>query len=177
VHAAVALAASGLLGASIARDEVHRTSNRIQDLVSGPGRWYDIAAFAAVADGQVQGFTAGGVLGYIIKEGRRLTAVSALCTHMGCRLKPTQTPLGFRCLCHDAHFSAAGAVLSGPATEPLPHIALRVIGGRIYARGTIEEALGSAGAGLPPKPTGEKGKLLLINDGSPVVPEHTAGGG
>jgi cytochrome b6-f complex iron-sulfur subunit len=165
---------TGLLGVGVAVDKAWHTLRQPQELVSSPGRWYDIAAIEDVADGQMRGFTAGGVLGYVINVQQRLVAVSAVCTHMGCRLKPTQTPLGLRCLCHDARFSAAGVVLSGPATEPLPHITLRVMGGRIYARGSLEDTVGVVGAGLPPHPTGESGRRLLSGGGSPSIPEQAA---
>ena len=94
----------------------------------------------AVAPGQMHAFTAGGVLGYLVNDGQRLYALSALCTHMGCRLKPTQGAMGLRCLCHGARFSATGTVLAGPAAQPLPRLALQAVGGRIYVRGTVEEA-------------------------------------
>jgi Rieske Fe-S protein len=58
---------------------------------------------------------------------------------MGCRLKPTQDPLGLRYLCQGARFSGTGAVLAGPAAQSLPPIALQVEGGRVYARGTVED--------------------------------------
>jgi nitrite reductase/ring-hydroxylating ferredoxin subunit len=135
-----AAAAAGLVGVGLAADEALQHLHAPQQLVAGPGRWYDIAAVDSVAPGQMQAFTAGGVLGYLINDGERLYALSALCTHMGCRLKPTQGPLGLRCLCHRARFSATGRVLAGPAAQPLPPIALRVEGGRIYARGTVEDA-------------------------------------
>lgn len=47
-------------------------------------------------------------------------AVQAICTHAGCTLNPydgaSQT---FACPCHGSVFSAAGAVLQGPAFTPL----------------------------------------------------------
>ena len=132
-------AAAGLAGAGLAADEALRHLHAPMQLVAGPGHWYDIAAADAVAPGQMQAFTAGGVLGYLVKDGQHLYAMSALCTHMGCRLKPTQSPLGLRCLCHGARFSATGTVLAGPAAESLPSIALRQEGGRIFARGTVED--------------------------------------
>lgn len=109
-------------------------------LVAGAGRWYDIAAAGELAGGQMKGFAAGGVLGYLINDRGRLHAVSALCTHMGCRLKPMQGRLGLRCLCHDARFDAQGRPLGGLAREPLPPITVRVAGGRVYALGTAEDS-------------------------------------
>ena len=101
-------------------------------------RWYDVGTVGELADGQIKGFAAGGILGYLINEGGRLHAVSAICTHMGCRLKPDQGSVGLHCLCHGSRFGADGRVLRGPAVTRLPTIDVRVIAGRVYARGTIE---------------------------------------
>lgn len=132
-------AAAGLVGAGVEADEAQRQLRQPHDLVAGPGRWYDVAAAGEVADGQMKAFSAGGVLGYLINDGGRLHAVSAICTHMGCRLKPAQGTPGLRCLCHDSRFDTNGRVQSGLAPNPLPRIALRLEGGRVYARGTAED--------------------------------------
>ncbi len=137
--AAGVAAAAGLAGAGYEADEIQRRLRQPKDLVAGEGHWYDIAAVDEVASGQMRAFTAGGVLGYLINDGGRLHAVSAICTHMGCRLKPEQGAFGLRCLCHDSRFNPDGRVLSGLAPDPLPHIALRIDGGRVYAQGTKED--------------------------------------
>jgi nitrite reductase/ring-hydroxylating ferredoxin subunit len=137
--AAGAAAATGLVGAGVGADELQRQLRQPHDLVAGPGRWYDIAAADELTSGQMKAFAAGGVLGYLINDGGRLHAVSAICTHMGCRLKPAQGGPGLRCLCHGSQFSPEGRVLAGLAPDPLPRIALRVEGGRVYARGTAED--------------------------------------
>src|SRR5918912_1819839 len=137
--AAGAAAATGLVGAGVEANELQRRLRQPHDLVAGPGRWYDIAAADELASGQMKAFAAGGVLGYLINDGGRLHAVSAICTHMGCRLKPAQGGSGLRCLCHGSRFSPDGRVLAGLAPDPLPRIALRIEGGRVYARGTAED--------------------------------------
>jgi nitrite reductase/ring-hydroxylating ferredoxin subunit len=137
--AAGTAAAAGLVGAGVEGDEVQRQLRQPHDLVAGPGRWYDIAGATELASGQMKAFAAGGVLGYLINDGGRLHAISAICTHMGCRLKPEQGAAGLRCLCHGSRFSPDGRVLAGLAADPLPRIALRIAGGRIYARGTAED--------------------------------------
>src|ERR687884_1019928 len=88
--AAGAAAATGLVGAGVEADELQRRLRQPHDLVAGPGRWYDIAAADELASGQMKAFAAGGVLGYLINDGGRLHAISAICTHMGCRLKPSR---------------------------------------------------------------------------------------
>jgi Rieske Fe-S protein len=132
-------AATGLVGAGVAADEVQRQLRQPHDLVAGPGRWYEIAAADELASGEMKAFAAGGVLGYLVNDGGRLHAVSAICTHMGCRLKPAHGGPGLRCLCHGSQFSPDGRVLAGLAPDPLPRITLRIEGGRVYARGTAED--------------------------------------
>lgn len=52
---------------------------------------------------------------------------SALCTHAGCPVKTGSLQL--HCDCHGSSFDAAtGAVLQGPATEPLAKVAVSVEG-------------------------------------------------
>lgn len=121
-----------------------RDAGRPHDLVAeGNGRWYDVAAVEEVQDGGAKAFTAGGVYGYLLNDGGRLHAVSAICTHMGCRLKPTQPVdgrAGLQCLCHGSRFSRRGAVEHGLAPAALPEINVRVENGRVLALGTRETA-------------------------------------
>lgn len=50
------------------------------------------------------------------------TALSMLCTHLGCTLEAK--PDGFSCPCHGSHFDAAGKVIYGPAKKNL--VSLRI---------------------------------------------------
>ncbi|MDP1546178.1 MAG: Rieske (2Fe-2S) protein [Anaerolineales bacterium] len=45
------------------------------------------------------------------------TALSLICTHLGCTLAPDET--GFACPCHNSSFDADGHVTHGPAVKPL----------------------------------------------------------
>jgi cytochrome b6-f complex iron-sulfur subunit len=113
---------------------------RPQTLVAaGTGRWYDIAAADEVPLGGMKPFVAGGLLGFLVNDGGNLHAVSAICTHMGCRLKPVndeQGPANLGCLCHNSTFARTGDVLTGLAPSALPRIDVLVQGGRVLALGT-----------------------------------------
>lgn len=51
-----------------------------------------------------------------------LHAVSALCTHLGCRVAFNAAETTWDCPCHGARYTTDGEVLCGPALEPLaPH--------------------------------------------------------
>lgn len=46
--------------------------------------------------------------------------LSLTCTHLGCRVSATED--GFVCPCHGSRFDRRGAVLQGPAQEPLERV-------------------------------------------------------
>ncbi|GAC1436685.1 MAG: Rieske (2Fe-2S) protein [Chloroflexota bacterium] len=131
------LGVAGVEGAAVVQD-----LGRPHSLVAaGNERWYRIAAEGEVPPGGSKSFSAGGVLGILLNTEGRLHAVSAICTHMGCRLKPdagsgSQTEL--RCLCHGSRFNGRGEVVHGLAPSPLPPVEVRVDNGHVYALGTRE---------------------------------------
>jgi Rieske Fe-S protein len=64
--------------------------------------------------------------------GGAVHAFSAVCTHQGCVVSSV-TDGGIDCPCHGSRFDAStGAVVTGPATRPLPTIAVVVRGNDVY---------------------------------------------
>ncbi|WP_408895401.1 Rieske (2Fe-2S) protein [Nocardioides sp. R1-1] len=58
-------------------------------------------------------------------------AFSAVCTHQGC-LVGSVSDGTIHCPCHDSTFSATdGAVEGGPASSPLPEVAVTVVDGQV----------------------------------------------
>ncbi|MFI8361086.1 Rieske (2Fe-2S) protein [Streptomyces sp. NPDC085612] len=63
----------------------------------------------------------------------RYKAFSAQCTHSGCVLDKIVEGEG-NCPCHGSRFDVAtGAVLRGPAAQPLPEVPVRAENGRLVA--------------------------------------------
>lgn len=56
-----------------------------------------------------------------------LTALDAVCTHMGCLVQRPETAVPhFQCPCHGSQFEADGALVQGPAERPLRPLTVRV---------------------------------------------------
>jgi cytochrome b6-f complex iron-sulfur subunit len=140
LRAAATLAGGAGLGvAGVEGVAVLGEQSRPRELVTeGNQRWYAVAQTADLVQGTPKPFTAGGVMGFLIQDASGVRALSAICTHMGCRLKADPGVAELRCLCHGSRFSHSGAVLSGMAPSSLPEIAVREANGVVYALGTRE---------------------------------------
>lgn len=75
----------------------------------------------------------------IYRDTEGVYAVSTICTHLGCVVKPNAE--GFECPCHGSRFANDGSVTRGPAPRALPWLKCSVSGGAI----TVDE-----GATVPP---------------------------
>jgi Rieske Fe-S protein len=64
--------------------------------------------------------------------GDSVHGLSAVCTHQGCLVSSVANGV-ISCPCHGSRFDAqTGAVVSGPATRPLPSVAVVVRDGTVY---------------------------------------------
>jgi Rieske Fe-S protein len=63
---------------------------------------------------------------YLISNGSRVYAQSAICTHRGCKIDSGKE--GFECPCHGSKFGLDGHVVEGPASKPLVRLAMEVDG-------------------------------------------------
>ncbi|MHC4579698.1 MAG: QcrA and Rieske domain-containing protein [Planctomycetota bacterium] len=68
-------------------------------------------------------------VGFLVRRGGRILALSALCTHARCRVRFQEGE--FRCPCHGGVFSLAGEVLKGPPEKPLARFATKIEDGRV----------------------------------------------
>ena len=101
-------------------DAVHQNVHAGKEFVSG---WLE-----TLSGTDVQGLAPGE--GTVVREGGtptgvyrgedgRLRAVSAVCTHTDCIVEWNGAEQSWDCPCHGSRFNAEGAVLEGPANEPL----------------------------------------------------------
>ncbi len=67
---------------------------------------------------------------FIRRSGNQFYAMSAICTHLGCTVKPeagvTQGSSEFHCPCHGSRYRDDGTNYAGPAPRPLERYRLEV---------------------------------------------------
>lgn len=96
------------------------------------GQWRAVVAAHDLSEGGVLPFDFGAVAGFVRRSGGQLRAVSATCTHLGCRLNLDASARRLNCPCHRTSFAVDGVVLMHqlPVTPPpLPHLVVREAGG------------------------------------------------
>ncbi len=71
----------------------------------------------------------------ITRDGREFTAMSNICTHLGCRVRWIEDRTQFFCPCHNGVFNQLGEVVSGPVPRPLDRYEVKVEDGQILMRG------------------------------------------
>ncbi|HSP37706.1 MAG TPA: Rieske (2Fe-2S) protein [Frankiaceae bacterium] len=90
-----------------------------------------VTALSSIPDGStvaVENPNGGTVL--LTRNGNTVTGLSAKCTHQGCTVSPQGSVL--QCPCHGSEFQpGTGAVLNGPASDPLPKVAVTVANGQV----------------------------------------------
>lgn len=69
------------------------------------------------------------------ENGTEFSALSNVCTHLGCRVRWVDEQDGFFCPCHNAVFSADGSVASGPPPAPLDEFEVKVEESQIFIKG------------------------------------------
>ena len=63
---------------------------------------------------------------FLDKDGDEYRALSATCTHLGCRVAWHEETGQYKCPCHGGTFDRAGQVVAGPPPEGLRRLPVRV---------------------------------------------------
>lgn len=87
---------------------------------AGPGRWR-LGPRSRFARGRAVFLRRAQAI-LVRREDGAVHALSAICTHQGCTLKPRNARKRITCSCHGAAFDFDGAVTNPPATVPLPRL-------------------------------------------------------
>lgn len=61
---------------------------------------------------------------FIDRDEKGIYAMSAICTHLGCRVLWMESQNGYHCPCHGAQFDREGTNIEGPAPRPLPRFGI-----------------------------------------------------
>ena len=85
-------------------------------VLASPSRKFRVLLPDSLAVGEA--FVPPGRTVAVFRNQEGVHAVSLVCTHLGCIVKPTAE--GFDCPCHGSRYGADGSVVKGPAPRPLP---------------------------------------------------------
>ena len=64
---------------------------------------------------------------FLVKRQGQLFALSSVCTHKGCKVRPRDDG-SYICKCHKSAFDKDGRVLNGPAKRDLPRLGVKTDG-------------------------------------------------
>ena len=102
-------------------------------VLASPSKKFRVALPETLAAGEP--FIPPGRAVAVFRDAEGAYAVSIVCTHLGCVVKPNAE--GFECPCHGSRFASNGEVKKGPAPRPLPWLKVSVSGGLV----TIDEGV------------------------------------
>ncbi|MBI3540746.1 MAG: Rieske 2Fe-2S domain-containing protein [Deltaproteobacteria bacterium] len=63
---------------------------------------------------------------WIQRQGDKIIAIQAICTHLGCTPRWLALENKFKCPCHGSGFTKEGVNFEGPAPRPLERLAIRL---------------------------------------------------
>jgi len=133
--------AAAAVVAGVGLDEVLTRQGAIGPVATGPavltpdgGQWRTVAAITQLPEGHAMPVSTGSIDAIVVNDGGQISAVSGICTHLGCRLQPDEADKRLTCPCHQTAFSWSGKVLFyrlKSAPPDLPRSESRVRDGQI----------------------------------------------
>lgn len=103
----LAIIAGGLAITSLLRQLFPRSIGQKKRVKVGKTSIFPVDTFTYIEEQKI----------YIYRDHEGVSAVSAVCTHLGCILETSDE--GFLCPCHGSCYTKSGEVLSGPAPRDL----------------------------------------------------------
>jgi cytochrome b6-f complex iron-sulfur subunit len=97
-------------------------------VLSSPSKRFRVTLPQTLAAGEA--FTPVGRNVAVYRDEQGVYAISRVCTHLGCIVKPTAE--GFECPCHGSRYDRNGVVTKGPAPRPLEWLEVKEQGGTLY---------------------------------------------
>ena len=129
---AAATAAAGIVVGERLTGDGSGTTER--HLVPDAAAWVPVAHVADVPAGTAKPFATASIKGFVVNDGNQITALSGVCTHLGCLLTLNADARRLDCPCHRAAFGFDGNVQFHAIPQglpPLPQLSARVREGMI----------------------------------------------
>ncbi len=94
-------------------------------VVAAPSKTFTIALPESLPAGEA--FVPPGRAVALFRDAEGIHAISTICTHLGCVVKPNAE--GFECPCHGSKFKHDGTVSKGPAPKALAWLQVKLVDG------------------------------------------------
>ena len=109
-------------GASFLKENINVAKQYIKDYVT-PGQAENLQDLQQ-GEGKLVKFKGKNLAAYV-DENNQFTALSPVCTHLGCIVHWNRLDKSWDCPCHGSRFQPAGEVIEGPAFSPLARKAIK----------------------------------------------------
>lgn len=128
------------------------TPTHVAIVPDGRGIWVAIAAENELPVGSVRRFVTESMVGFVRHTTDGFSALSGVCTHMGCLLQWNGGARTYDCPCHGGRFTEDGtsAVISPVAYRPLPAVATKVEDGHVWVYSAPSAATPTGTGAIPP---------------------------
>jgi Rieske Fe-S protein len=137
--AAAAVVAGAAAGAAIERQfvpvpAVSSASSEVPLVRNGMGTWIAVVSVPALPVGAIQRFATDAVTGFVRHTADGFSALSGVCTHMGCFLQWNVGARTFDCPCHGGRFNEDGSSAQNSPVRyrPLPELQTKVEANQVW---------------------------------------------